>query len=208
MRRERRGAVVRGSSLMHLPFAPGSISLRLYPHGDLPALRIVEVLREQAAAAAHHGFDGVMTSEHHGGFAGYLPNPLQVAGWLLEARPRPDGRHPARCCCRCARPPSWPRRRRGWPPASRAEWGSVLPPARSPMTSTSWASRCTRGPSGSPTGWTWWLRPSAAGRPAFSPPTRPSVDARTAGAGAERGNGDHRGRAGRVVGASDCFSTR
>ena len=28
-----------------------------------------------------------MTSEHHGGFAGYLPNPLQLAGWLLEAMP-------------------------------------------------------------------------------------------------------------------------
>ena len=26
-----------------------------------------------------------MTSEHHGGFAGYSPNPLQVTGWLLEA---------------------------------------------------------------------------------------------------------------------------
>src|SRR5260370_41680746 len=28
-----------------------------------------------------------MTSEHHGGFAGYLPNPLQVAGWCSEAMP-------------------------------------------------------------------------------------------------------------------------
>ena len=27
----------------------------------------------------------MMTSEHHGGFAGYMPNPLQAAGWLLEA---------------------------------------------------------------------------------------------------------------------------
>jgi alkanesulfonate monooxygenase SsuD/methylene tetrahydromethanopterin reductase-like flavin-dependent oxidoreductase (luciferase family) len=26
-----------------------------------------------------------MTSEHHGGFAGYLPNPLQLAGFLLDA---------------------------------------------------------------------------------------------------------------------------
>src|SRR5207237_10022289 len=32
-----------------------------------------------------HGFDGVMTSEHHGGFAGYLPNPLQAAGFALDA---------------------------------------------------------------------------------------------------------------------------
>jgi alkanesulfonate monooxygenase SsuD/methylene tetrahydromethanopterin reductase-like flavin-dependent oxidoreductase (luciferase family) len=34
-----------------------------------------------------HGFDGVMTSEHHAGFAGYVPNPLQLAGFLLEAMP-------------------------------------------------------------------------------------------------------------------------
>src|SRR5215472_3577695 len=67
------------------PFAPGSVSLRLYPHLDLPAPAIVEELRGQAALAAEHGFDGVMTSEHHGGFAGYLPNPLQAAGWCLEA---------------------------------------------------------------------------------------------------------------------------
>jgi len=69
------------------PFAAGSISLRLYPHNDLPAERIVTVMREQAALAAKVGFDGVMTSEHHGGFGGYLPNPVQMAGWLLEAMP-------------------------------------------------------------------------------------------------------------------------
>jgi alkanesulfonate monooxygenase SsuD/methylene tetrahydromethanopterin reductase-like flavin-dependent oxidoreductase (luciferase family) len=67
------------------PFAPGSVSLRLYPHNDLPAFRIVSELRAQAALGSEHGFDGVMTSEHHGGFHGYLPNPLQVAGWCLEA---------------------------------------------------------------------------------------------------------------------------
>ncbi|HEY3669323.1 MAG TPA: LLM class flavin-dependent oxidoreductase [Acidimicrobiia bacterium] len=70
---------------MNTPFAPGSVSLRLYPHGDLPAAEIVDELRAQAALAARHGFDGVMTSEHHGGFHGYLPNPLQLAGWCLEA---------------------------------------------------------------------------------------------------------------------------
>src|SRR5262245_22267356 len=70
------------------PFAAGSISLRLYPHNDLPADRIVTVMREQAALAAMVGFDGVMTSEHHGGFGGYLPNPVQMAGWLLEAMPQ------------------------------------------------------------------------------------------------------------------------
>ena len=67
------------------PFAPGSVSLRCYPHLDLPAPQIVDELRLQAALAAEHGFDGVMTSEHHGGFAGYLPNPLQTAGFALDA---------------------------------------------------------------------------------------------------------------------------
>lgn len=68
-------------------FAPGSVSLRLYPHLDLPPTEIVEELRVQAALAVEHGFDGVMTSEHHGGFAGYLPNPLQAAGFALDAMP-------------------------------------------------------------------------------------------------------------------------
>jgi alkanesulfonate monooxygenase SsuD/methylene tetrahydromethanopterin reductase-like flavin-dependent oxidoreductase (luciferase family) len=61
------------------------VSLRLYPHAELPAAAIVEELRGQAALGAAHGFDGVMTSEHHAGFHGYLPNPLQAAGWCLEA---------------------------------------------------------------------------------------------------------------------------
>jgi alkanesulfonate monooxygenase SsuD/methylene tetrahydromethanopterin reductase-like flavin-dependent oxidoreductase (luciferase family) len=62
----------------------GSISLRLYPH-ELPGPEIVAELRAQAALAEACGFDGVMTSEHHGGFPGYLPNPVQAAGWALEA---------------------------------------------------------------------------------------------------------------------------
>jgi alkanesulfonate monooxygenase SsuD/methylene tetrahydromethanopterin reductase-like flavin-dependent oxidoreductase (luciferase family) len=67
----------------------GSVSLRLYPHNDLPASDVVAELRAQAALAAEHGFDGVMVSEHHGGFAGYLPNPIQTAGFLLDAVPAP-----------------------------------------------------------------------------------------------------------------------
>jgi alkanesulfonate monooxygenase SsuD/methylene tetrahydromethanopterin reductase-like flavin-dependent oxidoreductase (luciferase family) len=69
------------------PFAAGSVSLRLYPHGKLPAEDIVTVFRAQATAASRAGFDGVMTSEHHAGFAGYLPNPIQAAGWALDAMP-------------------------------------------------------------------------------------------------------------------------
>jgi alkanesulfonate monooxygenase SsuD/methylene tetrahydromethanopterin reductase-like flavin-dependent oxidoreductase (luciferase family) len=73
---------------MSAPFAPGSVSLRLYPHNDLGAAAIVDELCAQAALAEAHGFDGVMTSEHHGGFHGYLPNPLQAAGWCLETTTR------------------------------------------------------------------------------------------------------------------------
>jgi hypothetical protein len=69
------------------PFAAGSVSVRLYPHDELSAPMIVEELRAQAALAVEHGFDGVMTSEHHGGFHGYLPNPLQVARFCLDAMP-------------------------------------------------------------------------------------------------------------------------
>lgn len=67
---------------------PGATSMRLYPHNELgePGAVLAE-LRAQAALAAEAGFAGVMNSEHHGGFAGYSPNPLQVAGWLLEAMP-------------------------------------------------------------------------------------------------------------------------
>jgi alkanesulfonate monooxygenase SsuD/methylene tetrahydromethanopterin reductase-like flavin-dependent oxidoreductase (luciferase family) len=67
------------------PFAPGSVSLRLYPHPELATpTDVVATLCRQAGLAAAVGFDGVMTSEHHGGFAGYLPNPLQLTGWTLH----------------------------------------------------------------------------------------------------------------------------
>lgn len=63
------------------------MSLRLYPH-DLEATAQVDVLRRQAVRAAELGYDGVMVSEHHGDFPGYLPNPVQLAGILLDAMPR------------------------------------------------------------------------------------------------------------------------
>jgi alkanesulfonate monooxygenase SsuD/methylene tetrahydromethanopterin reductase-like flavin-dependent oxidoreductase (luciferase family) len=72
---------------MSAPFARGSVSFRSYRHDALDAVEALEELRTQAALAVTHGFDGVMTSEHHGGFAGYLPNPLQLAGFLLDAMP-------------------------------------------------------------------------------------------------------------------------
>jgi alkanesulfonate monooxygenase SsuD/methylene tetrahydromethanopterin reductase-like flavin-dependent oxidoreductase (luciferase family) len=70
-----------------LPLAPGSVSLRLYPH-ELPGRALVEELLAQADLADRVGFDGVMTAEHHGGFRGYLPLPVQVAGWCLEVMKR------------------------------------------------------------------------------------------------------------------------
>jgi alkanesulfonate monooxygenase SsuD/methylene tetrahydromethanopterin reductase-like flavin-dependent oxidoreductase (luciferase family) len=58
--------------------------MRLYPHNDLPATRVVGELTTQAGLALSAGFDGVMTSEHHGGFAGYLPNPQQMSSFILD----------------------------------------------------------------------------------------------------------------------------
>lgn len=69
------------------PLAAGSISLRLYPHDLAPAATIDEVVA-QAQLAERVGFDGVMLSEHHGGFPNYLPNPLLAATWVLAATER------------------------------------------------------------------------------------------------------------------------
>jgi alkanesulfonate monooxygenase SsuD/methylene tetrahydromethanopterin reductase-like flavin-dependent oxidoreductase (luciferase family) len=66
------------------PFSPGSVSIRLYPHNELEAHGIVSELCAQAQIALEAGFDGIMTSEHHGGFPGYLPNPLQTVSFILE----------------------------------------------------------------------------------------------------------------------------
>ena len=66
------------------PLAPGSISLRLYAP-ELDAESIVAELRAQAVTGARAGFDGVMFAEHHGGFGSYLPNPIQLATFALEA---------------------------------------------------------------------------------------------------------------------------
>jgi len=66
------------------PFARGSLSIRLYPHNDLDPDAIVSELCTQARLALRLGFDGVMTSEHHGGFGGYLAQPLQMVTFVLE----------------------------------------------------------------------------------------------------------------------------
>ena len=95
-----------------LPFGTGSVSLRLYPHNELPATQIVRELSAQAGLALGAGFDGVMTSEHHGGFGGYMAQPLQMASLLLAEHA--DGwAAAAPCCSRSVPLHSWPRRSPG-----------------------------------------------------------------------------------------------
>ena len=74
-------------STLHAPFAPGSVSLRLYPHQLDQPTAVLDELQHQAALAVGSGFDGVMLSERHGGAWGQIPNPLQAAGWLLGSMP-------------------------------------------------------------------------------------------------------------------------
>ena len=69
------------------PLARAAVSLRLYPH-DLAPADVVAELMAQAQLAESSGFDGVMTSEHHGGFPNYVPNPLLAATWALDATDR------------------------------------------------------------------------------------------------------------------------
>lgn len=65
------------------PLAPGSVSLGVYVDPGPPD-RVVAQMFEQAGLAAEIGVDGVTISEHHAGFPTYMPNPLQVAGWILD----------------------------------------------------------------------------------------------------------------------------
>ncbi|MCA9506131.1 MAG: LLM class flavin-dependent oxidoreductase [Myxococcota bacterium] len=69
------------------PLDAGQVSLRIYPH-PLPARACVEEMCAQARLAEQAGFAGLMTAEHHGGFPGYVPNPMQLAGFLLAATER------------------------------------------------------------------------------------------------------------------------
>ena len=69
------------------PLGVASVSARLYPHDELGAAERIAELRAQAALAVEVGYHGVMVSEHHAGYPGYLPNPIQIAGLLLAAMP-------------------------------------------------------------------------------------------------------------------------
>lgn len=71
---------------MNAPLAIGSVSLRLYPH-DLDAVQQVEVLKRQAALGIASGYEGVMVSEHHADFPGYVPHPIALSQTLLSAMP-------------------------------------------------------------------------------------------------------------------------
>ena len=51
------------------------------------ASALVAELCAQAGLAVDSGFAGVMTSEHHGGFPGYLPNPLRMVAFILDECP-------------------------------------------------------------------------------------------------------------------------
>jgi len=64
------------------PFGRGSICYKPYV-GDGSAKERIDDLLRQAEEAEAAGFDGIAISEHHLGFPGYLPNPLQAASWIL-----------------------------------------------------------------------------------------------------------------------------
>ena len=68
------------------PFCPGTTSLGLYTNPAAPGV-MLDRLFAQAAAASLVGLAGVTISEHHGGFPGYVPNPVQLAGWMLDRVP-------------------------------------------------------------------------------------------------------------------------
>jgi alkanesulfonate monooxygenase SsuD/methylene tetrahydromethanopterin reductase-like flavin-dependent oxidoreductase (luciferase family) len=72
---------------MTVPFGPASICYKPYVCGGEAATRVDDLLA-QATAAERAGFDGVTISEHHLGFPGYFPNPLQAASWILERTTR------------------------------------------------------------------------------------------------------------------------
>ena len=75
---------------IHVPtgaFAPGSIIYKPYVCDGEARARIDDLLN-QARAAEAASFDGVCVSEHHLGFPGYFPNPLQAVSWILESTER------------------------------------------------------------------------------------------------------------------------
>ena len=70
--------------MLNTTLGVGSVSLRLYA-SDGTSVDQVNQMRTEAQLAEEVGYDGVMVSEHHAGFPGYLPNPLQLSAFLLAA---------------------------------------------------------------------------------------------------------------------------
>ena len=129
----------------------------------------------QATLAVEHGFDGVMTSEHHGGFAGLPPQPAPGGGLVPRRHAAGLGRALPAAASRCGPRRSSPRRSPGSRRGSPAGSASGSPPARCPPTSRSWT--CTmerpRGPVRRP-GSNVSSASCTAARPTRSPATRRS----------------------------------
>jgi alkanesulfonate monooxygenase SsuD/methylene tetrahydromethanopterin reductase-like flavin-dependent oxidoreductase (luciferase family) len=70
------------------PFGPGSVSVGLHALDGADGGAQAAMLVEQALAAEAAGFDGVTLSEHHGGFPGYMGQPLLACTWILAATER------------------------------------------------------------------------------------------------------------------------
>ncbi len=70
------------------PFGPGTFAVGLHALDDLDATGQAAALVEQGVVAERAGFAGVTLSEHHDGFAGYMPQPLLAANWILAATSR------------------------------------------------------------------------------------------------------------------------
>jgi alkanesulfonate monooxygenase SsuD/methylene tetrahydromethanopterin reductase-like flavin-dependent oxidoreductase (luciferase family) len=65
------------------PFSRSAIAVCLSPVGD-SGVQVMRRLEDEARRAEEAGFDGVTLSEHHAGFARYLPAPLVVTAHLLS----------------------------------------------------------------------------------------------------------------------------
>jgi alkanesulfonate monooxygenase SsuD/methylene tetrahydromethanopterin reductase-like flavin-dependent oxidoreductase (luciferase family) len=70
------------------PFGAGTFAVGLHALDDLEASGQAAALVEQAVVAERAGFAGVTLSEHHDGFAGYMPQPLLAANWILAVTSR------------------------------------------------------------------------------------------------------------------------
>ena len=181
---------------MNAPFAPGSVSLRLYPHGDLPATADRRRARAQAALAATSRVRRRDDERAPRRLPRLPAQPVASRGLVPRGHATRLGRARARCCCRCARPRWWRRRSRGWRRASPAASGSASRRARCPPTSRSCTCRWTTSRRASP--------PRSRSSPASSTaarraPSRRPRDRRAATEhpvpGAQRGDGLHRSAA-------------